>query len=224
VGDPSSAVLLWGSGKDCSYALWVLRRRGIRVGALLTGITDGLGRTPAGARRSVMRRQAESIGLPLIEVGTPRGCDRATFVGHLGTALADPSLSEHGSIAAGNLMGPSDPIARLVCDGLEAATGKQMLMPFSGMAPQEYARSLVASGFRAVLTAVDTDVVDESFLGREYDAALLDDLPVGVDPGLEHPSFQTFAFDGPVYRHPVAFRLGKVARFAGVAHRDVQAA
>ena len=121
-------------------------------------------------------------------------------------------------------MGPSDPIARLVCDGLEAATGKQMLMPFSGMAPQEYARSLVASGFRAVLTAVDTDVVDESFLGREYDAALLDDLPVGVDPGLEHPSFQTFAFDGPVYRHPVAFRLGKVARFAGVAHRDVQAA
>jgi len=72
-----------------------------------------------------------------------------------------------------------------------------------------------------VITSVNTDVLDASFAGRPYDAQLLADLPPDVDPcGERH----TFVWDGPVFRHPVACKRTRLARFGKDVFCDPRAA
>jgi len=59
-----------------------------------------------------------------------------------------------------------------------------------------------------VLTCVDPAHLEASFAGRDYDAALLADLPPGVDPCGERGEFHTFCFAGPMFRSEIAVRVG----------------
>jgi diphthamide synthase (EF-2-diphthine--ammonia ligase) len=45
------------------------------------------------------------------------------------------------------------------------------------------AQSFIDSGFKAIITCVDTKVLDDSFAGREFNNQLLSDLPSSVDAG-----------------------------------------
>ena len=62
-----------------------------------------------------------------------------------------------------------------------------------------------------VLTCIDPRKLDRSFAGRTFDDALLNDLPPGIDPCGENGEFHSFAFDGPMFNHPIPIRLGDVA-------------
>jgi diphthamide synthase (EF-2-diphthine--ammonia ligase) len=75
------------------------------------------------------------------------------------------------------------------------------------------AREFLQRGFRAIAVCVDPRVLDASFAGRELDASFFSDLPARVDPCGENGEFHTFAFDGPIFKAPIACRLGdKVLR------------
>ena len=73
------------------------------------------------------------------------------------------------------------------------------------------ARVMLAAGLRAVLTCVDPKQMPEAFVGRAYDAALLADLPPGVDPCGERGEFHTFCSAGPMFAGEVAVRVGETA-------------
>ena len=68
----------------------------------------------------------------------------------------------------------------------------------------------MALGYRAHLVCVDTQQLAASFAGRAFDAALLADLPPGVDPCGERGEFHTFVSAGPVFDHPIPVTLGEV--------------
>ncbi len=68
---------------------------------------------------------------------------------------------------------------------------------------------MLQSGLRAVLVTIDPKQLDPAFAGRLYDQQLLDDLPETVDPCGERGEFHTFCFDGPMFQHPILFRMGK---------------
>jgi diphthamide synthase (EF-2-diphthine--ammonia ligase) len=55
----------------------------------------------------------------------------------------------------------------------------------------------------------DTRALDASFVGREFDAELLRDLPAFVDPCGENGEFHTFVYDGPMFAAPMAIESGE---------------
>src|SRR5439155_25082271 len=65
-------------------------------------------------------------------------------------------------------------------------------------------------GYKAVLDCVDSQALAAEFAGREFDAALLADLPSGVDPCGENGEFHTFVYAGPIFARPLAVRRGEV--------------
>src|SRR3546814_14042400 len=67
---------------------------------------------------------------------------------------------------------------------------------------------MLAGGLRAALCCVDTQQLDASFAGRDFDAALLDALPAGVDPCGENGEFPTCVSDGPMFTAALALECG----------------
>ncbi len=67
----------------------------------------------------------------------------------------------------------------------------------------------LALGFKAITVCIKSDLLDESFIGREIDESFLKDLPKNVDPCGENWEFHTFCYDGPIFTHPVKFRKGE---------------
>jgi diphthamide synthase (EF-2-diphthine--ammonia ligase) len=91
-----------------------------------------------------------------------------------------------------------------------AGSGIEPLFPLwcSPAATPALARQFLDGGVRAVLTCVDPRQLPESFVGRSYDAALLADLPPGVDPCGERGEFHTFCFAGPMFASEIAVQRG----------------
>ena len=86
------------------------------------------------------------------------------------------------------------------------------------------AREMVASGLRARLTCVDPRRLDPRFAGREFDAALLDELPADVDPCGERGEFHSFAYAGPMFERPIAIETGSTVERDGFQFADLQLA
>jgi diphthamide synthase (EF-2-diphthine--ammonia ligase) len=101
------------------------------------------------------------------------------------------------------------------------ATGLELLFPLWGRPTRPLAEEMIASGLKARLTCVDPRKLDRSFAGREFGGELLRDLPSGVDPCGENGEFHSFAWDGPMFRHPVPVRSGEVVERDGFVFADL---
>ncbi len=60
-----------------------------------------------------------------------------------------------------------------------------------------------------MVICINANLLDESFAGRVIDEQFIADLPEGVDPCGENGEFHTFCFDGPIFKKPINFTLGK---------------
>ena len=84
-------------------------------------------------------------------------------------------------------------------------------------------REMQANGVCAIITCVDPKQIDESFVGREFDSTLLEELPDGVDPCGENGEFHTFCYAGPAFERRIDVKLGEIVRRNGFVYADVTA-
>jgi diphthamide synthase (EF-2-diphthine--ammonia ligase) len=83
------------------------------------------------------------------------------------------------------------------------------------------AREMIAAGLRARITCLNPKVIDARFAGREFDAALVDELPGPVDPCGERGEFHTCSYDGPMFRHAVPIQTGITVERDGYVFTDL---
>ena len=84
------------------------------------------------------------------------------------------------------------------------------------------ARTMIGGGLKAVLTCVDPGQLDERFVGRAFDDALLAELPSGADPCGERGEFHSFCWDGPMFAWPIEVETGEIVRRDGFTFIDVR--
>jgi diphthamide synthase (EF-2-diphthine--ammonia ligase) len=70
------------------------------------------------------------------------------------------------------------------------------LFPLWGRDTRELAHSFIELGFKAVITCVDSSLLDGTFVGRDFDERFLSELPPAVDPCGENGE-SVFVYDGP---------------------------
>jgi diphthamide synthase (EF-2-diphthine--ammonia ligase) len=83
---------------------------------------------------------------------------------------------------------------------------------------------MIAAGLRAKLTCVDPKQLAASFAGRDFDAALLRDLPSSVDPCGERGEFHTCVYAGPMFTAPLDLEAGQTVEREGFVYADCVAA
>jgi uncharacterized protein (TIGR00290 family) len=212
-------ALSWSGGKDSALALGALRARGDEPCALLTTLTEGFDRISMhGVRRTLLRRQASAVGLPLVEVNIPPACTNEAYEERIAGALAAPPLRDTDGIAFGDLFLAD---VRAYREERLGRVGKQAVFPLWGRDTSELAREAVERGFEAMVACVDPRLLDASFAGRSFDAAFLDDLPPGVDPCGENGEFHTFVHAGPVLERHLPVALGTVTERDGFVFCDL---
>jgi diphthamide synthase (EF-2-diphthine--ammonia ligase) len=80
---------------------------------------------------------------------------------------------------------------------------------------------MVEGGLRAILTCTDPKHLPREFAGRDFDLDLLQALPSTVDPCGERGEFHTFAWDGPMFRRPIAVTRGITLERDGFVFADL---
>jgi uncharacterized protein (TIGR00290 family) len=213
-------LLAWSSGKDSAWSLHVLRRRGdVEVVGLLTTLNQLHDRVAMHAvRRTLLQAQARAAGLPLSIVSIPSPCSNEQYEAAMAAAIDEARLGGVEGVAFGDLFLED---IRRYRERQMAPTGLELFFPLWGRPTDVLAREMIAGGLQARLTCVDPRVLPPSFAGRAFDASLLADLPPGVDPCGENGEFHTFAWDGPMFDHPVRIEPGEVVARDGFFFADL---
>lgn len=202
------AVLSWSSGKDCAWALHVLRQRGeVEVVGLVTTFNEAVGRVAMhGVRMDLVRAQAAAARLPLWEVPLPWPCSNEAYEQRMRGVFDRARAEGVQAIAYGDLHLED---IRDYRERQMATTGIEAWFPVWGSETSGLARAMIAAGLRAVLTCVDPRQIGPEFVGRSFDEALLADLPSTVDPCGERGEFHTFCHAGPMFDAPVEIAVGE---------------
>jgi uncharacterized protein (TIGR00290 family) len=213
-------LLSWSGGKDSAWALYLLRADpAVEVVGLLTTLNEAFGRVAMhGFREELLDAQAEAVGLPVWKVPLPWPCANEVYEALMAEACARAVREGVDGIAFGDLF--LEDIRAYRVAKMEG-TGLEAVFPCWGLPTAELARAMIAAGFRAWLTCVDPRRLDRSFAGREFDEALLGELPEGVDPCGELGEFHTFVSDGPVFARAVEVVRGEVVERDGFVFADL---
>lgn len=207
------AVFNWSGGKDSALALYRVLQEGVyEVVSLLTTVNRGTRRSSMhGIPVWLLRRQAGSIGLPLEVVELPTNGSTEEYE----TAMS-------GAVDRFRELGVRHFIFGDICleevrtyrERQLAPCGITVVEPLWGRDTKAVAEEFFASGLRTVVVTTNAVLLDERFVGREYDRDFVAELPEGVDPCGENGEFHTFCYAGGMFRIPVEFSLGKPLRRA----------
>jgi uncharacterized protein (TIGR00290 family) len=213
-------LLSWSSGKDSAWSLHVLRQHGeYEVVGLLTTFNEEAGRVAMHAvRRELVERQAAATGLPLWQVPLPWPCSNQQYESLMAQVCAKAVAEGVHGVAFGDLFLED---VRAYRERQLKDTGLTPIFPVWGLPTQTLAREMIASGVRAKLTCVDTAKLDRSFAGREFDMALLSNLPDGADPCGERGEFHSFVYAGPMLNAAIPVSVGETIARDGFIFADL---
>jgi uncharacterized protein (TIGR00290 family) len=201
-------LLSWSSGKDSAWTLHVLRQQGeYEIVGLLTTFNQTADRVAMHAvRRELVESQAAATGLPLWTVPLPWPCSNEQYEMLMAETCAKAVASGVEAIAFGDLY--LDDV-RAYRERQMKDTGLEPMFPLWQLPTRELAKAMITSGLRAKLTCVDTQKLDASFVGREFDEDLLAALPERVDPCGEKGEFHSFVYAGPMLSVDIPVSVGE---------------
>ncbi len=217
---PKRILLSWSGGKDSAWALHLLRANpAYEVVGLLTTVNQEFHRVAMhGFREELLDAQAAALGLPVWKIPLPWPCSNEIYESLMSEACARAVREGIEGMAFGDLFLEDIRdyrVAKL------AGTGLEPIFPCWLLPTTQLARDMIAAGIRAHLACIDPKHLDSSFAGREFDAALLADLPASVDHCGERGEFHTFVSASPEFSRSIGISRGEVVERDGFVYADL---
>jgi uncharacterized protein (TIGR00290 family) len=201
-------VVAWSGGKDSALALYEIIGSGrYAVVELLTTVTRDYDRISIhGVRRVLLEQQAKALGIPLEITLISKGASDEEYEKELLKALKRQRDDGVSSVVFGDIFLED---VRKYRERILAKAGMNGVFPLWKKDTQALADRFIKLGFKAVITSVDSNVLEKEFAGREYDERFLSALPANVDPCGENGEFHSFVYDGPIFHEKVSFKRGE---------------
>ena len=202
-------LFAWSGGKDSAMAFYELQRsHSYEILALLTTVTKEYDRISIhGVRRILLERQADSLGYPLEKIFISKNASNEEYESKMRDVLVKYREMGVSSVVFGDIF--LEDVRRYREDNL-AKVGMKGIFPLWKRDTAELANTFINLGFKAVITCVDSKVLDKRFVGRIYDKQFLRELPPNVDPCGENGEFHSFVYDGPIFRRKITFTIGDI--------------
>ena len=215
-------VASWSGGKDSCFACYKALTQGYEVSYLVNFISREFRRVSFhGTRAHLISRQAQAIGIPLIQHTIPpdmslyeqtfkKAVSALRHNGVEGMVFGDIYLQEH-----------RDWIER-VCGEL----GITPVLPLWDMTPEHVLGEFIETGFEAVVISAKAYFFDEKWLGRRTDRDFLFDLKKlkqekKLDVCGEQGEYHTVVVDGPLFQKRVQVTYGSRVQRNGYWFLDI---
>lgn len=210
---------MWSGGKDSALALQRARARGLAVTRLLNFYDEASGRVRFHATRAeLIAAQATAVGIAIRQYATPWDAYERAFTG----ALDELRREGFRGVVFGDIHLAD---VRAWYEERVAGAGLEHVEPIWGEPSARLLAEFVASGGRAVVTCVEDAKLDDRWLGRVIDETFVRDVAgLGIDAAGEHGEYHSFAFDGPLFRAPLAWRAGARRRDGRFSQLDIELA
>ena len=205
----NKVIVSWSGGKDSARAYYELQKAGSHeIVALLTTVTEGYDRISMhGVRRSLLEQQAASLGLPVEKIYISQKSSNEEYEEKMKEKLLYYKNLGVGSVLIGDIF--LEDLRRYREEKL-AEIGMNGIFPIWKKDTTKLAHSFIELGFKAIITCIDSLVLDRKFVGREFDQQFLSELPAGIDPCGENGEFHSFVYDGSIFQRPIAHQKGQV--------------
>ncbi len=195
----------WSGGKDSYLSLLQAKDQGLNIVCLLSFISaDGESRSH-GLKTEMLEQQAELLGIPLeteevtwktYEDGFERAVNRIKLERDVqGGVFGDINLDEHREWVI------------KMCKRCDIDHN----LPLWHREERKVTEDLLAKGGEAVVVAIRSDLVENSWLGRIIDRDFIDYcVSKGISPCGEGGETHTLVVNGPLFRNPLQYRPGEV--------------
>ena len=212
-------AMCFSGGKDSALALRDIQQQGkYAVVELLTTVTEDYDRVSMhGVRRTLLRQQADAIGIRLREVAVPPHSSNAIYEREMGQMFRDLWSNGIRHVAFGDIFLED---LRTYRERQLAEWNLECLFPIWKRDTTRLAQTFISDGFEAIAVCVNPDALDASFAGRRFDRRFLVDLPPEVDPCGENGEFQ-FVFNAPYFRRSIPVDTGRIVERSGFVFCDV---
>lgn len=200
--------LHWSSGKDAALALHLLQADPkFQVRQLITTINTDFDRVSMhGLRTSLLRKQAEHIGLPLMEIGLSGTTSMESYSNIMNETFKTLKAENFTHSAFGDIL--LEDLREFRDQNLDKI-GMIGVYPLWKKDTHKLAEQIIDLGFKAITVTTSHKKLGRDFCGREFDHDFLAALPEGVDPCGENGEFHTFVYDGPIFSSPISFVKGE---------------
>lgn len=205
-------VASWSGGKDSCLAYYKAIKDGFKVSHLLNFITeDGTKSRSHGIDSELIQRQAEVIGIPVIQVKTTWQTYEQKFKeaiaklkqeGIKGIVFGDIDVQEHKEWT----------------DRVSNELDVKAIQPLWGYKQRKLLNEFINEGFEAIVVSLRSDLLDKKWLSRKVDKHFFKDLDdlnsntISIDNISicgEKGEYHTFVTDGPVFNKKIEILSGK---------------
>lgn len=204
-------LFAWSGGKDSALALYELKQMQMQrydISALLTTVTKDYERISMhGVSRILLEQQADALGLPLEKLFISKNSSHEEYETSMREVLKKYREVGVTSVVFGDIF--LENVKEYREDNLKRV-GMKGIFPLWGKDTAKLARTFIDVGFKAIVTCVDSYMLDKKFAGRSYDKQFLTELHPDTDPCGENGEFHSFVYDGPLFRESIACARGDI--------------
>lgn len=195
----------WSGGKDSAFGLLtMLHQENIHISALFSTVKAEDSRVPFHEiSQTLLIKQFEAISIPYNIVHIPQGADNKTYEAKLAALFQLYRNNGVSEIVFADLFLED---IRTYRESLVKKNNLAAHFPLWGAETAQIALNILNSGIKAVITCVDLSKLSADWLGKEYNAAFIQSLPLDVDPCGENGEFHTFVYDAPFFKQIIDFK------------------
>lgn len=202
-------IMSWSGGKDSSYALYQILKEGkYNVKYLLTNIFNPNKRVSMhGIHESLIEKQAESIGIPLIKLYIEEKT-HDEYEQKMKSLLEGLKKEGINMVAFGDIFLEDLKEYR---ESKLAEVGMSAIFPLWKKDTRKLASQFIDEGFKTHICSIDTSKIPENLIGIDFSQSFINQLPQEIDPCGENGEFHSFCYDGPIYNTPILFKQNGIA-------------
>ena len=189
------AFVSWSGGKDCCQSAYKAQRSGYQIKYLLNMTNPDEARSCShGIASKWIKLQSEALGIPIVQQPTDGNNYADQFIAALKKMRSEGVT--HGVF--GDIdFNPHREWDENVCKAADI----ELVMTLWMGCHKQIAQDFIDQGFKTIIVATRSDLLDKEWVGRTFDKQFLKDLAKfpDISPCGEAGEFHSLVIDGPMF-------------------------